>query len=474
MAYQIIAKIKDIIKYYQENDNHFLLERDPSNISDNDFKSVIKIILSYFVDIKSESLYYYDLILFFYKNFINSPIFLKFILSNYPNVISKIMEIMFDNDIKINKDNNKRHSFTKLIMIKLICQILENIKEYEVDDLLECFNLFEKGNLNYENPFIYLYEKIVKELNNYNGNKLIYKYYNQLLLICLNKIFEIENNKEVIKQLIKNDINSIILLLFSNKCSEISENKFKLISRKTVLSSFEEKALFCSESEKSNETGKIICFLKTDINENLSNQRNNKISNYIKDDYLIHFDRNMFKYNIQNKNNKYNDILVIMDDYLESEIYKTSNIESKTNFEIKAIKTDNNYQKLFIKNYSKLILDIIKEEIKKDCLNEKGTYFLLKILSSIIRYIEEKEDLLIIFKYIWNYYEKNKNEENNYEFMSLEFIEDIMDKYFNYYILCHKNIYKDIDDNKSIYNLFNYIINDCSIRIYSKINNKIK
>ena len=81
---------------------------------------------------------------------------------------------------------------------------------------------------------------------------------------------------------------------------------------------------------------------------------------------------------------------------------------------------------------------------------------------------------MIILKYFWNYYEINKQEENKFIFISLELIEDIMDKYFNYYNQSHLNIYQDNNNGekeKSIFNIFNFIIKKDSLGIHLKTNN---
>ena len=95
---------------------------------------------------------------------------------------------------------------------------------------------------------------------------------------------------------------------------------------------------------------------------------------------------------------------------------------------------------------------------------------MLKILSKLINYIN-KEDLLLIFKYLWQYYEKNKIEENNFSFISLEYIEDFFDKNINIDSFYFNNIYKeDKNNNKSLLTLFNYIIEEDYLKIHLKKN----
>ncbi len=93
---QIISKIKDILNSNSNDyENKLKLERNPSNISENDYQELFKIIISYFLDINPDCLFYNDIILFFYKLFINYEIFQTLLLTSYPNFISKIMKIAF-------------------------------------------------------------------------------------------------------------------------------------------------------------------------------------------------------------------------------------------------------------------------------------------------------------------------------------------------------------------------------------------
>lgn len=111
------------------------------------------------------------------------------------------MEISFNNgEIKGKK------IFTKLIMIKLFNQILESINiEEEKKFLYDCCKLYDDKIQDNKNPFLYLYEKIFSKLNdnNYDEDKVISKYYTNLLLICLKKLKETENNPDIPKELIK-------------------------------------------------------------------------------------------------------------------------------------------------------------------------------------------------------------------------------------------------------------------------------
>ena len=159
----------------------------------------------------------------------------------------------------------------------------------------------------------------------------------------------------------------------------------------------------------------------------------------------------------------------------DSESLSTFNVKVKNKNEIAIIKNDNNYQKLFIKNNTELILNIIKEEIQKDILNDKGIYLILKLIYKLIDYIN-KEDLILIFEFIWKYYQKNKLEENKYIFMSLEFIEDILYENIDFNSLNQNqlDIYKENEENNNLYSLFNYTIQDNNLRIDLKNSYKIK
>ena len=88
---------------------------------------------------------------------------------------------------------------------------------------------------------------------------------------------------------------------------------------------------------------------------------------------------------------------------------------------------------------------------------------ILKIISELIKYIN-KDDIIFLLEYFWKFYDKNKLDENNYPFMSLEYLEDKINKYFEFYYF--KNIYKEKEDNnKSFYSLFHFLIKDNFLEI---------
>ena len=203
---QIINTIKNLLKNKMENKDKLLLKSNFSNILENDFAKILKKIVTFFVDINQELFYYYDIILMFYKIFINSKILLDFLITNEPNVIIKIIEIVFDNnnngkDYELNNNDNEKKNNIRLIMIKLLCQIIENINENNIQDFSEIIGKLVDENSIITNPFIYLYEKSIKELNEKNQLEIIFeKYLIKLIIILINQNFKYEKNKMNIKK----------------------------------------------------------------------------------------------------------------------------------------------------------------------------------------------------------------------------------------------------------------------------------
>ena len=449
---QIMNILKDIIKYENEHENKLSLERNPSNIAIKDYKKIFDKIISYFIDINPESIYFDDLILFFYRLFINSDILLNFILQNEPSFIKQVIKISFDNkNIKLN---------TRLIMLKLLCQIIENIKIdnleiIRIDNLeylTKILQSFEKENLNIRNPFIHLYDKILKLLDeDSNLEIIIKKYYINLAEICLSKIIKIEKDDELIKKIINNN-NFLRLILFYNQFPLTSEDQFslELFDNNNNNDNKENLILFNSEKNKSIKYGKIICFLDTKFNNN-----NNIIYNT--------FDKSSFNFEPSCENKKCNNIFIIMDDFEQLDYYNISNTEIIKSLELKKINNENKYKKEFLENYSKLIIDLLIVKLNKDLLNEKGIYLILTKISNLIKYLN-KNDLIVLFKYLWKFYNKNKLNENIYPFMSLEYIEKKTASYFKFNNI--KNIYEEKEEkNKTLYSLFNYIIKDNILEI---------
>ena len=415
---------------------------------------LLKIILSYFIDIKPENAYYHDFILFFYKNIINSKDLLTEILSSHHDVIKKIKNIaLLDKESK-----DKKYIFTKLIMIKLLCKILKDINKEKIQDLSEILELKDK------NPFINLYQTINDKLNDnyiYKEN-IIIKYYKELQLICLNKLYSLGENV-LINELINDEKNPIISL-FKNNYTNISENNFMI--KTEYNQQFENYALFYSENEKLIKSGKIICYL---------NKENNKsINKYLSDNSTLYFDKNIFDFYTENKNDFYekdknNDVFIIMDDTLESSFFKITSTEIKSFSDI--IVSDGN--KLH-KSLTKEIINIIIDEIKKESLNDKGIYFILKIISQNINNLNE-EEIRNILDYIYKYYISNKETENKFKFLSLEFLEDKINQIIN--SSNNRDIYKEKENeenNKNLSHLFNFFIKNKDLGLCLKTRNKIK
>ena len=228
---QIINTIKNLLKNKMENKDKLLLKSNFSNILENDFTKILKKIVTFFVDINQELFYYYDIILMFYKIFINSKILLDFLITNEPNVIIKIIEIVFDNnnngkDYELNNSDKEKKNNIRLIMIKLLCQIIENINENNIQDFSEIIGKLVDENSIITNPFIYLYEKSIKELNEKNQLEIIFeKYLIKLIIILINQNFKYEKNKMNIKKIIDNKT-ILYLLSYDNNSIYASENKF--------------------------------------------------------------------------------------------------------------------------------------------------------------------------------------------------------------------------------------------------------
>ena len=468
LVYQIINVIKQFLKDKEEKDSKLNLERNPSVLLEIDFRKILKNILSFFVDINPKCIHYHDLILFFYKIFVNSDILLNYIWKIEPNVISKIIKISFDlSNNKIIKINN-----TRLIMIKLLCKIIENINEDNLDQLSKCIENIENQNSSILNPLLYIYNKVLNDLNEYNQKLeiIIQKYYVNLLFICLNKMHQFGMDENIYKNLISN--RSILNLIISNDSFLfLSENKF-IFKKNKYNYKYEDISLYNSDNNNSVKFGKILFFLE----ERFINFLNN-ISKQIIDNKSHIFDKSSFIYDSTNKKNKNKFALIIKEDSEQLGIYDLSdfNIMSITDLEI--IETENKFKKNFIENNSKLIFNSIKEELFNDKLNEKGIFWTLKILIQLIEYLD-KDDLILIFEYFSKFHYKNKSKENNYPFMSLEYIERVISKYFKFNNL--KNIYKEKgDNNKSLYTLFDYIIEENILEInqnleYIKKNYKTK
>ena len=454
LVFQIINIIKDILKFKKENKSILSLERNPSVVLENDLKKILEKIISFFIDINPDNYYYDELILFFYKMLSNSTDILNYLLIYYPNAIKKVLLISFNKDKNIN--NN-----TKLIMVKLLCQFIEQIKEDNIEDLLSVIKTIKDWNINQvQNPIIYLSDKCFEELNNNNNEMvkiILNKYYANLLMICLNKIYELEKDKDIINKAINNR-NILNILLIMDNYSLISENKFFIKSNNSK--EFENIALFNSRDTKTIKYGKIICLLEDKFK--IDSYFNQLYSSY-NINLIIQFDKNSFLYEESYSNDKCSNALILMENIEQLDFYDIKDIEIINISNIEIINTENKYKNKFIKNNSQLIIHQIKEELLYDILNEKGFFLILEILSNTIKYLN-KEDSVYIFEYFWKFYNENKSRENNYPFMSLEYIEKQINKYFQFNNL---KIYKETDNkNESLYSLFNYIIKKNILEIY--------
>ena len=420
--------------------------------------------MTYFVDINPECIYYDDLILFFYKIFNNSDILLNYIMNNCPNIIKKILKISFDIDNSGREGVNfKRKINTRLIMIKLLCQIIEKIENDDLKELSTCLQILEKENI-VQNPLIFLYEKLMKQLKNNNNNNnnldlIIYKYYTNLSFICLNKIYELEEDEEIIKNLIF-DESELKSLFYSDNFINLSENQF-FVKMEKYSNDFEKFVMLNQDNNKHIKSGKIICF----IGNNLYNYFINDFADNEYINLLNQYNESSFIYDSYNKNNTFKYALIITTDTEQLDFYNISDIELKNINQLEMINNESRFKKTFLENNYKLVIDIIKKELFNSELNLIELYEKLKLLSQVVKYIK-KDDLKLIIEFLWKFYDKNKSEENEYPFMSLEYIEKETNKYFNLLDLKNNNKNVILENNgDSIFSLFNYIIKDKILEI---------
>ena len=316
-------------------------------------------------------------------------------------------------------------------MIKLLCKIIENIKESNVKSLSESLQNLGKENIIIQNPIEFLYEKILSELNkNKKLETIILKYYINLLIICANKALELEKRDFLIKAFINNE-NIINYLLFNDNHLYISENNFLI--KHYIPKNFEKFSLFNSEINKSIKKGKIICFLDKNIDNIYDDGFGQNLNNVISNETSFFYDSNNSKIKLENA-------LIIMEDFEQLDFYNASNFEIKNTSNLQIINADNKLKNIFFKNNSNLIVNKIKKDLINKNLSEKGIYLRFKILDKILNYID-KNDLIIIFHHLWNYYEENKFKENNYPFLSLEYIQKKINECLQHNNL--KNIFEE-------------------------------
>ena len=485
---QIFIKVKDNLNsncntIAKETNNDLNLLRKISKITD--YKDIINLILSFLTSVTKKNKYFNELILFFYKNLINSKKLLDLIITSYSELIIKIFDIIFDNSLSNNNQNIK----TKLILLKLLLQILENINNEDNNICLaDCCIQYEKKELNINeefNPFEYLISKF-NNLLNQEENAFLKYYYFKIFLFCLNKI-DIKKSKIDTK----NIININLLLFFYNNLSKI-ESKFYL--KNEYGDKFEENALFCHlENNKAVKSGNLLCFIN---NQSLS-------IDYLTNNDITYFNSNDFDYNIEQKENS-KKIFVIMDESLDGKINKIKCIEKRNINDITLINNknnNNNFYSNYLKNDSKYIYDNLISKLIENKLNYKGINCILKLILNLLDYITI-ENAETIIKYIFQYINDEKviKNEKEWQFCSHEYFINEMNFYQNIFDYSSLNIENELNHEKEIEKektepqkndknaekkvnieaplllskLFNYIITNNDICIEYKSNNKIK
>ena len=427
---QIFLKLKENLEInntLNEINTGLILTRNLSNINNSD--NILNLLMSYFISIENNNKYYHDLILFFYKNLLNSPKLISILnTSKFYDVIVKILKIIFDEEkSKIdNQVNNNKNKYTKFIILKLFLQILQNIDtEEKVFNLMECCldydkNAFQKNED--ENPFIYLVTKFNSKLDS-EENSFIKHYYIKIFLFCLNKI---EKSELIPKE--NKLLNINFLLSLDENLSQI-EQKFYVKSN--VGEEFEEIALFSNnEIVKIGKTGNLLCYMED----------NNTFNEFIINSDITYFDYNDFIYNVQQIKNCLN-LIVIMDEILSEKIIsKINNLDIKILNDIIIIPNKNNniFCNTYFEKNSKYIYDSLISKLFENQLNYKGINYILKAIYNFLDYItNENADKLI--KYIVNYITDKKVETNQkeWDFCSYEYIDNEMNSY--------KNIFYSLD-----------------------------
>ena len=262
----------------------------------------------------------------------------------------------------------------------------------------------------------------------------------------MNKLKGNKDIKEFIKANLCNISNLIILLSGNNLC--LTESKF--YKQAEIDINFSEFALFNSQQYESKSNGEIICFL---------NSSSKKLfSEYISSIIDIYFEEKNFEIFLKNPEDKLKYAFAIIEDS-DSDSFNISNLKIIDIEGITFLKSkDDSIKNKFIENYKDIIIDSIFEEFKMNKLNEKGTYFLILVISELINFLSNEESKKI-FEYLWQYYTLNKKEEDELEFISFELIENILNKYINYFCPKIKNIEKYNEENaikEFIYTIQNY------------------
>ena len=486
---QIFLKIKDNLEnnnIIKEKNLELNLMRTISKISN--FESIINLMMSYFLEIQESNKHYHDLILFFYKNVVNSiklidsmsfEIFTKFII--------KIFTIIFDDNSSSKKSNTniKRNNNTKFIILKLFLQILENTdNEEKISTLSECCTEYDKNALNDKdntlseeelNPFKYLLNKFYLLLQKEKCSFLKF-YYLKIFLFCLSKV----DNSEIKK---KNELLDLNFLLSMNENINQFETRFSY--KFQYDNKFEDISLFSNtQNLKLGKLGTLLCYMED----------KNSFDEYIKNSENQYFDYDELVYNLQQTNNDEN-IYAIMDEALDGKnISKINNLEKKNLNSIVMISNKNNnsfYNKYLEKNasdiYDKLISKLIENK-----LNYKGINYILKMIYTLLDHITIDNAEKII-KYIFTYINdkdvgKNKNE---WDLCSYEYFENEMNSFKNIFFSFDFDINKELKitetekeekkDKDKLYekaplllsSLFNYSINSKDFYLEYKNNNNI-
>ena len=336
-------------------------------------------------------------------------------------------------------------------MTKLLYKIVDKI------DLNDIFN----EDITKENTYIYLIKIVFNELQLINDNNIIKKYYIKIILICFNELNKLKENK-VIKEFIKtnlNNISNLIILLSDNNLCLIESKFYKQMVNDI---NFSEYALFNSQQYETKSSGEIICFLDS--------SSKNLFSEYISSSREIFFNEKDFKFFLSKSEDKFKYAFVNIKDP-NSDCFNISNLEITDIECITLLKSQNDSLKnKFIENYKDIIIETIFEEFKMNKLNEKGTYFLFLVISELINFFSNEESKKI-FEYLWKYYIFNKKEEDELKFISFEFIENILNKYINYF--CQKNKYIEKNYKENAIKEFIYIIQNYNFRLYYKQYNKM-
>ena len=471
---QIFMKIKDNLNngIIKQNDNSLNITRNISNIKD--YKNIIYLLISYFSFVKKNNKYYKEIVLFFYKNIINSNNLINLIIDSYPEVIIKIFDIIF------NSDNNNQNINTKLIVLKLFLQILENINNEDKNAcLIDCCMQYNNNEINNEKneefyPFEFLLTKFNNLLKKEEENEFLKYYYFKIFLFCLNKIDLKKSNIDK-----KNLLNINLLLSSNNHLSQI-ESTFNI--KNDYGNEFEENALFCNlESNKVPKSGNLLCFF----------DRESLFNNYVTENNITYFNYNDFDYNVEQKKNTEN-IFVIMDESLDGKINKINTIEKRNIKDITLIdnKKNNFFYANYLENNSTYIYDNLIMKLFEHKLSYRGINYILKFIYNLLNYIKN-ENAEKIIKYIFEYINdenviKNKNE---WDFCSLEYFINEMNSFQNIFDYSSFNILnenkKEKNENEKkneksmegpllLSSLFNYIIKGKDLSIEYKSNNKIK